>query len=41
VDLQKGTYFSPDLIVPNAIIGTRAVHLDNNIVRAGLNYRFD
>ena len=41
VDLQKGTYFSPDLIVPNAIIGTRAVHLDNNIVRAGLNYIFD
>ena len=41
VDLQKGTYFSPDIIAPNAIIGTRAVHLDNNIVRAGLNYRFD
>ncbi len=41
VDLQKGTYFSPDLIVPNAIIGTRAIHLNNDIVRAGLNYRFD
>jgi outer membrane immunogenic protein len=41
VDLQKGTYFSPDLIVPNAIIGTRTVNLNNNIVRAGLNYRFE
>ena len=41
VDLQKGTYFSPDLIVPNAIIGTRAIHLNNDIVRAGLRYRFE
>ncbi len=41
VDLQTGTYFSPDIIAPAAIIATRTVNLNNNIVRAGLNYKFD
>jgi len=41
VDLRSRAYFSPDVIAWNAIVGTRAVHLNNEIVRVGLSYRFE
>ncbi len=39
VDLQNGTYFSPDIPVPG--VATRTVTLNDNILRVGINYKFD
>jgi len=41
VDLQNGTYFSPDIVSAGQTIITRTVTLNNNILRAGINYKFD
>ncbi len=41
VDLQNGTYFSPDILSAGQTIVTRTVTLNNNILRAGINYKFD
>lgn len=46
VGLQTGTYFSPDIVIPSFGVGpparfdTRAVSLNNNILRAGINFTF-
>ena len=46
VDLQTGTYFSPDIVIPSFGVGaparfdTRTISLNNNIVRAGINSTF-
>jgi outer membrane immunogenic protein len=40
VDLQNKTYFSPDIATPDGTLLTRTVTLNDNIVRAGVNYKF-
>jgi outer membrane immunogenic protein len=41
VDLQDKNYFSPDITTPaGGIVLTRTVTLNDNIVRAGINYKF-
>jgi outer membrane immunogenic protein len=40
VGLPTGTYFSPDIPVGGGTILTRTVSLNDNIVRAGINYKF-
>jgi outer membrane immunogenic protein len=41
VGLQTGTYFSPDIVVAGGgRFDTRTVSLNNNIVRAGINFTF-
>jgi outer membrane immunogenic protein len=42
VDLQNATYINPDIPTPTGgTIVTRTVTMNDNVVRAGVNYRFD
>jgi outer membrane immunogenic protein len=40
-DLGTGRYINPMIIIPNGSIDTRDVRFTNDIVRAGLNWRFN
>jgi outer membrane immunogenic protein len=42
VDLQNATYINPDIVTPTAgTIVTRTVTMNDNVIRAGINYHFD
>src|SRR5579872_4341304 len=41
VGLQDGSYFPPVTVLPDFQLVRRRVTLDDNVLRAGLNYRFN
>jgi outer membrane immunogenic protein len=40
-DFGTATYFNPPVITPNGIVVTRDAKLTDDIVRAGMNWKFN